>query len=130
MVADPPDAVTSRILRPMKPAFLVLFSLLLLGPACGGDAEPQGCVDPVPATTVELADFAFRPECLTVDAGATITLDNVGESPHTFTVDGTDLDLNVDAGSSAEAGLSGIEPGRYAVTCTYHAQMTATLTVA
>ena len=106
-------------------------AVMLLLPACGGDDEPpEPCTDPVATATVELADFAFRPDCLSADPGATITLDNTGDAPHTFTVAGTDVDVDVDAGASGEATLSGVESGSYAVTCTYHPQMTATLTVA
>jgi plastocyanin len=109
---------------------LALTALVLL-PACGGDeTPPQTCTDPVAATTVELADFAFRPDCLSADAGATITLENTGDALHTFTVTGTDVDFDVDAGTSVEGSLSGVEPGTYGVTCTLHPQMEATLTVA
>lgn len=115
----------------MRTARSTLLALIVLLPACQGDAAPPPpCADPVGATTIELADFAFRPDCLSVDAGATITLDNTGDAPHTFTVGGTDVDVSVDAGSSADANLSGVEAGTYAVTCTFHPQMEATLTVA
>ncbi len=56
---------------------------------------------PAPATSVELADFAFRPDCLSADAGATIALENTGDAPHTFTVEGTDVDVNVTPGPRA-----------------------------
>ena len=39
------------------------------------------------------------------------------------------MDVNVPAGTSTAASLSGVEPGRYTVTCTFHPQMEATLTV-
>jgi plastocyanin len=109
---------------------LSLLAAVALLPACEGDeSPPTPCTDPVAATTVELADFVFRPDCLSVDAGGTITLENTGDALHTFTVTGTDVDLDVDAGTSVEASLSGVEPGTYAVTCTLHPQMVATLTV-
>ena len=110
---------------------IALAAALLFLTACGGDEEPppEGCTDPVAATTVELADFVFRPDCLSADAGATITLENTGDALHTFTVEGTDVDVDVDAGTSTEATLSRVEPGTYAVTCTLHPQMEATLTV-
>jgi plastocyanin len=110
---------------------IVLIGVTLLVPACGGnEGPPPACTEPVAASTVELADFAFQPDCLSAGAGATITLENTGDAPHTFTVTGTDVDVDVDAGSSVQASLSGVEPGTYAVTCTYHPQMTATLTIA
>ena len=70
------------------------------------------------------------PCLLSAEAGATITLENTGDAPHTFTVAETDVDFEVDAGMSVEASLTGVEPGTYAVTCTLHPQMEATLTVA
>ena len=109
---------------------LALAAPLLLIACGGGETEPpKGCTDPVAATTVELADFAFRPNCLSADAGATIALDNTGDAIHTFTLTGADVDVSVDAGSSGEASLPGVEPGTYTVTCTYHPQMEATLKV-
>jgi plastocyanin len=115
----------------METGRVAVIAALVLLPACGGDeTPPEGCSDPVDATTVELSDFAFRPNCLSADAGATITLENTGDAPHTFTVEGTDVDVEVDPGSSAEARLAGADPGTYAVTCTLHPQMEATLTVA
>jgi plastocyanin len=115
----------------MKIVASFVLAVVVLLPACGGDDPPQEpCTDPAPATSVELADFAFRPDCLSADSGSTITLDNSGHAPHTFTVEGTDVDVNVDAGSSGEADLANVDPGTYAVTCTFHPQMEATLTVA
>ena len=109
---------------------LARVSLLLLVACGGGEAKPPGsCTDPVAVTTVELADFAFLPDCLSSETGATIALENRGEALHTFTVTGTDVDVSVDAGTSGEASLSGVDPGTYAVTCTLHPQMDATLTV-
>jgi plastocyanin len=107
-------------------------SLLALTPlvACSGDApEPRACTDPVPLETVVVEDFAFDPDCLSAPAGASFRIENVGDAPHTFTVEGTDVDLDVSAGSSADSSLSGVEPGRYAVVCRLHPQMEATLTV-
>jgi plastocyanin len=115
-------------MKNVRPAFLVL--LLFVLPVCDGDGEPpEPCTDPVPTTSVDLADFAFQPDCLSAEAGASIGLDNVGDAPHTFTVEGTDVDVDLDTGSSGVASLSGVKPGTYAVTCTFHPQMEATLTV-
>lgn len=107
---------------------LVTFALIAVG-CSGGGPEPGECSDPVPADTVRLEDFAFEPNCLTATSGATIRLENVGETPHTFTMSDADVSFELDAGTTAAGSLSGVAPGRYAVTCTYHPQMTATLTV-
>jgi plastocyanin len=112
-----------------KPILTVLVTTLVLTACDGGDEPAEPCRDPVPTTSVELADFVFRPNCLSTDAGATITLENTGDVLHTFTIEGTDIDFELDAGTSANASLSGLGPGRYAVTCTLHPQMEATLTV-
>jgi plastocyanin len=113
----------------MRIASLLLLGVVSLLPACGDGEPPEACLNPRPARRVELADFAFRPDCLSAEAGATIALVNTGEAPHTFTVERTTVDLNLPAGTSTGASLLGVDPGRYAVTCTFHPQMEATLTV-
>jgi plastocyanin len=117
----------------MRIARVGLLALVTILPACeGDDAQPKACNEPVATTRVELADFAFRPDCLSVEASTmpmTFALENTGDAPHTFTVTGTDVDINVDPGASVDVSLSGLEPGTYAVTCTFHPQMEATLTV-
>ena len=114
----------------MKIAALFLCALATFLPACDGDTAPaEPCADPEPATSVQLADFAFDPDCLSVDAGGTLTVENVGDAPHTFTVGGTDVDVKVDPDASDEVAFDGVDPGTYSVTCTFHPQMEATLTV-
>jgi plastocyanin len=113
----------------MKIVAPFLLALLVLLPACKRESTPpEPCTEPASATSVELADFAFRPDCLSVDSGTTIALENTGEAPHTFTVGGTDLDVKVDPGSSDEVAFE-VDPGTYSVTCTFHPQMEATVTV-
>jgi plastocyanin len=114
----------------MRTARLALLTIVTFLPACQGeDATIEPCADPVSATTVELADFAFRPDCMSVDAASTIGLENTGEAPHTFTVADTDLDVKLDPGTSDEISFGTVDPGAYPVTCTFHPQMEATITV-
>ena len=110
---------------------LILTLTVLSFTACGGGgAEPDpSCSDPGPTDTVQLADFEFAPTCMGAAADSAITLDNTGENPHTFTVEGTDVDVDVAAGTSAQADLTGVASGAYGVTCTYHPQMTGTIVV-
>jgi plastocyanin len=109
---------------------VVLSLLVFAAVGCSrSPSEPEACSDAVPADTVRLEDFAFEPDCLLAAPGAALRLENVGDTPHTFTVEGTDVSFDVPAGTDAQGSLSGVDPGRYPVTCIYHPQMTATLTV-
>ncbi len=105
--------------------------------ACGGGADSGG-TSPVAAeqsdasaatSTVTMTDNAYSPAEPVVQSGE-LQLVNDGESPHTFTVDGQGVNIEVDAGSSARATID-LEPGTYTVFCEFHrAQgMETTLTV-
>jgi plastocyanin len=109
---------------------LLVALVLVTAVGCGGAPKAEPCSDPVAAGTVRIVDFAFEPDCLSASSGSTIHLENAGDAPHSFTVQGTDVSVDLEAGASAVADLSGTEAGPYAVTCIYHPQMTATLTIA
>jgi plastocyanin len=108
-------------------AILVLGTAL--GPAaCSSSDAPPSCDTPTQTTSVELKDFAFEPACIESPATATLTLNNTGAAVHTFTIDGTDVNVNLNAGDTASATLSGLTAGTtYTVVCTYHSQMVAAL---
>src|SRR5262245_55556620 len=110
---------------------LLLLCVVVALPACGagGGGTPNVCANPVEARRVQLEDFAFRPDCLSAAEGSMLRLVNTGQAPHTFTIEGTVVDYNVPAGTATDSSVSGLDPGRYTVTCTYHPQMEATLTV-
>ena len=114
----------------MRTLRLLLLTAVVGLPACGGGGGTPGvCASPVEATRVQLQDFAFRPDCLTAAEGSMFRLVNTGQAPHTFTIEGAVVDYNGPAGTATDASVSGLDPGRYTVTCTYHPQMEATLTV-
>jgi plastocyanin len=118
----------------MRATWVPAMLLVVFLSACGGGGDGAGadeCADPVAVSSVEITGkgSGYEPDCLSVDAGATITLDNSDHMPHTFTVDGTDVNYNVGAGDSIEADLSSLEPSLYDVTCVFHPSMQATLTV-
>ena len=110
-------------------SLLVLLMLCVAGLSCSGSKAPSGCAPSGPTQTVDLKDFAFEPSCIGAPAGATLALQNTGSTEHTFTVDGTEIDEKLDGGAGGQASLAGIAPGTYAVVCTLHPQMTATLQV-
>jgi plastocyanin len=120
--------------------------LALVGVACGGDDEPEDGVTTQPTdeettetseptddggggTVVTANNFAFTPNEVTVASGDTITARNGNPiTPHTFTVEETDIDVSLAAGSSEDVTID-LDPGEYGFVCTIHGQMTGTLTV-
>src|SRR6476620_3186993 len=110
-------------------SFLVFLMLCVTGIACSSSKAPSGCTPSGATQTVDLKDFAFEPICIGAPAGATLALQNTGSTEHTFTVHGTAIDEKLDGAAGGEASLAGIAPGTYAVFCTLHPQMTATLQV-
>ncbi|MGH2635167.1 MAG: cupredoxin domain-containing protein, partial [Actinomycetota bacterium] len=82
-----------------------------------------------PDIDVQANNFAFSPTEVEIEAGEDIHVKNGNaNTPHTFTVDGTDIDLQLDPQEVEEARID-LDPGNYDFRCAIHAQMTGTLTV-
>jgi plastocyanin len=77
---------------------------------------------------VTAAGFAFDPTELEVASGTKIFVENADGVGHTFTVDGTDIDLMLDPGDVEDAQID-LDPGSYGFHCRFHSSMTGTLTV-
>jgi plastocyanin len=131
----------------------VLLSVAVIGFAagCGDDdeADEEAAQTTAPAdtggggeTSVEMTEFEFIPNDLSVSAGDTLALENTGQAPHNLTiVEGTDPEgggAELAASDDIDAGASGdllvdVEPGEYGFLCTIpgHAEdgMTGTITV-
>ncbi|HEY7763181.1 MAG TPA: cupredoxin domain-containing protein [Actinomycetota bacterium] len=113
---------------------LALAGSLLLA-ACGGNGDGDGADGADPevggsaVSTITLTDNAYTPADPVVAAG-TVELVNDGEAPHTFTIEGEDVDVEVGAGESATAAID-LDAGAYTLFCEFHrAQgMETTLTV-
>jgi len=104
-------------------------ALTLGGLAACSSSKDATCENPVATTTVEVNEFTYDPSCVQAEAGATLTIDNAGQVPHTYTVTGTDATVDVAAGESATLDVSGLAPGVYRVICTYHSNMESALKV-
>lgn len=103
---------------------------VLLLTACGGGDDGQNAGGGGAASsTVTMRDNAFVPVDPVVAAGE-IQLVNEGESPHTFTVQGEGVDVQVDAGQTVTETID-LGAGTYTLFCEFHrAQgMEGTLTV-
>ena len=125
-------------------ALASIFVFALLTAACGGGDEPGTAPPPAPpaasptdtpteggaTTRVALEDFRFDPAEFTVTAGTDLELDNEGEAPHTFTVQGQQIDVEVAAGENGSSTID-LPAGDYEVICRFHEGqgMVATMTV-
>jgi plastocyanin len=98
--------------------------------ACStSDSGAATCETPTQTTTVDIQDMAFSASCVAATANDTLSVVNHDQVVHTYTVTGTSINVNVDAGQTAQADLTGIAPGTYSVTCQYHPTMKASLRV-
>jgi len=92
---------------------------------CGDDGEEE---QKMAGDAVEIVEFNFEPEEITVPAGTTITFTNQDEAPHTATADDSSFDTKeLGKGDSAEATFD--EPGTYPYYCRFHAFMKGSVVV-
>lgn len=96
------------------------------GAGGGGEDDGGGGEE---AATVQVNNFLFAPSDIEVAAGSEIEVKNGNaNTPHTFTVEGTNIDLELSPMDSEDVTID-LDPGSYDVICRFHGQMTATLTV-
>ena len=114
---------------------------------CGDDEEPASPVSTSAESTpeaeaappgdtgggetadrVEIAEFLYEPEAVTVDAGTEITWTNADAAPHTATADDSSFDTGtLEKGDSESQTFD--EPGTYTYYCRFHAFMNGTVEV-
>lgn len=86
----------------------------------GGGGQAQGA-------TLTISDFNFT--AVTVSPGATVTVENQDDFPHTVTADDGSFDTgNIDSSGSTTFQAPDT-PGTYEITCNIHPQMSGTVTV-
>ena len=91
----------------------------------GGDTGSTGSADGGQdvARTVTVVNYQFSPATVKVASGDAIELTNTNpQTPHTFTVDGEDIDVSLDPGSSNTVTID-LPPGTYPFECTFHSSM-------
>lgn len=118
---------------------MALVSALTLA-ACGGGDETDGggattpptatATSPSPTETetsgetrIAMEDNSFQPNSLEVASGTELELDNEGDNPHTFTIDGEDIDVQVNAGGDSQNVTIDLDPGTYDFFCRFHASL-------
>lgn len=85
------------------------------------------------AALVDMENFVFAPEKVTIDAGQQLLLTNSDAFAHDFTLERFDLYTYLGPGSEALVDVSSLPPGTYPFSCSLHAfdgeGMIGTLTV-
>ena len=106
----------------MKRIGMLAAGLALMLAACGEDqggdgATTTGAAEPQ-EVSVSAMEFAFEPGSLSVTAGSpvTVTLENAGQAPHDFVIDGFDFGLLTDPGDS-NSDTETFEAGTYTFYC-------------
>ena len=119
--------------------FVILLALVgALGTACGGDGGGGGTAGDggggdgggggTATDTVTIFDNGYEPVDPLVTSGDTLTLVNDGEAAHTFTLEDGSIDEQVEPGGEGSVAVS-LDPGTYPFDCTFHPEMSGTLTV-
>lgn len=117
-------------------AISLLISLSLVLAACsgdGGEGTPpvslEGEVNDHGTATVEggsmemeADDFYFEPTFVNAEPGTTVDVEvtNEGETAHTFTIDGQDVDIELDPGESETAKVTIPDSGNLPFFCRFH----------
>jgi plastocyanin len=136
-------------------------ALALTAAACGGDDEDVAAPPETPAATgptgttaqtgptgatgdecvdltgegatftIVMSRTEFVPECFTASASQGITIVNEDQLAHTFTIEGTMIDVQVNAGDEFQGEpISGVAaPGTYELICRFHPFMTGEVTI-
>jgi plastocyanin len=136
----------------MRKTLVVLISLTALaGAACssGGDGSGGSTGDGATGATsaagctadnavdltgddpfvVTIQDLAFSPDCFAAASASFITIENKDSVTHTFTIDGTQVDVSIDGGQTFNGESAGLDPGTYPFHCKIHSSMTGTVIV-
>jgi plastocyanin len=133
----------------MRKLVLVLVAVCALGlTACSSDdgggttgaetgtgtTEHGDCVDLTgegATFTITISNFAFDPNCFTASASQGISIVNQDVADHTFTINGTDVDVPIAAGQTfnGEPISGAVSPGTYDFLCTLHPTMTGQVTI-
>lgn len=99
------------------------------GSGGGGDSGGGQSGGGGSALTVSQGNYLFSPSTPKVSSGDTIEVKNgTPDTPHTFTVEGEDIDVEVEPGSAEDVTID-LPPGTYPFLCRFHEAMGMTGTL-
>jgi plastocyanin len=99
-------------------------AVMLLGASCAVAAQPA----PAAAAEVEIDQFAFVPQRMTVKAGTTVTWINDDDTPHTV-ASSSKLFKSKALDTKDKFSFTFTTPGTYAYFCSLHPHMTGVVVV-
>ena len=105
----------------MRRALVVVAVFGMLAVSCSKQASART------AGTVTLREgpgngYTFAPSTVTVNQGQLITVDNVSQVPHTFTVTGHGIDVETQPGKTSQITID-LPPGTYPFICRFHVSL-------
>jgi plastocyanin len=121
--------MTTLTLRNKKMALLCAIGFLNLSMFAVAGGMKDASTDNTKENKIEIKDFAFNPQSITVKSGEKITWINRDEEPHTVVSVGKQFKkssaLDTDQTYTIVAGA----PGTYSYFCSVHPKMTGTIVV-
>jgi plastocyanin len=110
-------------------ALLFVISILNLSIiALGGEMKNTGGTT-TNQNRIEIKDFAFNPQTLTVKAGEKVTWINRDEEPHTVVSVEKQFKKSTALDTDQEFTITAGAPGTYTYFCSVHPKMTGTMVV-
>lgn len=99
--------------------------------ATGGGCTAASAVDLTgdDPFTVTIQGLAFHPDCFAAKSASAITIENKDTVTHTFTIDGTQVDVTIEGGTTFNGESAGLAPGTYPFHCKIHSTMSGTVIV-
>ncbi len=130
--------MTLNLPRRALPLVLAGLAAGALATACGGETSTDGTATPksspgtsvtIPAGAAEIDqdNLAFKPDKVTVKAAERVYFSNSETAIHTVTIDGKNISGTMKKGDIVV--WTAPNAGTFKVTCDFHPQMKATITV-
>jgi len=115
--------------RPLRSLLIAAIALIALGAgACGSSGDKTGSPATSTAKSVDIKDFAFKPDKMTVKTGTKVTWTNGDGFDHTVTA--TDKSFDSDhIAPKASFTRTFDQPGTFTYLCNIHNSMTGTVIV-
>jgi plastocyanin len=110
-------------------AFLCAIGFLNLSIVALGGEMKQADTNTIKQNKIEIKDFAFNPQTLTVKSGEKITWINRDEEPHTVVSVEKQFKKSSALDTDEEFTITAGAPGTYTYFCSVHPKMTGTIVV-